>query len=117
LRLLANTPPVAYGTQDELIQYQTFAFRCIEKAHTLVQADSTWECKEVLLVPMERALELVKAGKTCSGRSLAVGLIGYAQLAAKLSEQLKQCANANLSGESRYELSACWDTCIVVASS
>ena len=46
------------------------------------------ECAQSLLVPLARALELVKAGKTTSGRALAVELIGFAQLA-RLAEQLK----------------------------
>lgn len=95
LCVLQSAPSVVLGTAQELAEYQAFVYRCIEKAAELVAADSSWEaCNQVLLTPLARALELVKAGKTSSGRALAVGLIGYAQLAEQLSEQLRSVGNA-----------------------
>lgn len=95
LKHLQSAPSVVVGTPQELAEYQAFVYRCIEKAAELVAADSSWEaCNHALLTPLARALELVKAGKTSSGRALAVGLIGYAQLAEQLSEQLRSVGNA-----------------------
>jgi hypothetical protein len=95
LAVLQSAPSVVVGTPQELAEHQTFVYRCIDTAAKLVAADSSWEdCNQVLLTPLGRALELVRAGKTSSGRALAVGLIGYAQLAQQLSEQLRSVGNA-----------------------
>lgn len=92
LKKLRDAPCVTVGTPQQLVEYQTFVYRCIEKVAEGIGADSTWaDCNDVLLEPCRRALELVAAGKTSRGRAVAVGLIGLANL----SEQLK-VATANL---------------------
>lgn len=89
LEKLRKAPVVTFGTPQELAAYQSFVTSCIRKAAELAAADKSWtDCVEAILVPLQRALELVKAGKTSSARCLAVELIGYAHLA-QLAEQLK----------------------------
>lgn len=95
LEKLRHAPVVTFGTPQALADYQEFVCACIQQAASAAASDAGWsDCVDHLLRPLARALQLAQAGKTSSGRALAVELLGYAQLAQQVAGQLRGGGNA-----------------------